>query len=502
MKRIRYVLLAFAVTLVAAGLFLPQFALQASAEEITVDQVVNEQNLAYGVAVMDNGTICAARGSSVNGFNALGEPDFTINLPTKKCGNLCAYGDYLFTTGNMIDHMNEIYVLKPGEWTSCKTLKAGQRAQAVTVDYNGNLYCINGSGTIKRAKISDVVALEDGDTINWAETYEPGYRALASDGKRYSQGIAVDGRGNIYILDRGFNSGTPAAVAGIYKYSPSSDSVSFMYFTSGNSHDLLTYAYDICADDYGTVAVAGRNNDEIAIFKPGNASADAIIIDALGFPQGVGRDKAGNIYFNASAQADETKNGIYRINLNHVATTGVKVAASKSVNVGKSVTLSPTISPSNATNKDVLYSSSNTSIATVNASGKVTGKKAGKATITMKTVQGRKTATCQVTVNKNPNPLAIKAKTATIKYSKLKKKAQTLAVTKVITFTKKGQGTMTYTKASGNKKITIAKSTGKVTVKKKLKKGTYKVKVKVKAAGNATYKPSAVKTVTFTIKIK
>lgn len=105
-------------------------------------------------------------------------------------------------------------------------------------------------------------------------------------------------------------------------------------------------------------------------------------------------------------------------------------------------------------------------------------------------------------IDKKANPLTIKPKTATVKYSKLKKKAQALAVTKVITFTKKGQGTMTYTKASGNKKITINKTTGKVTVKKGLKKGTYKVKVKVKAAGNANYKASAVKTVTFKIKVK
>ena len=106
------------------------------------------------------------------------------------------------------------------------------------------------------------------------------------------------------------------------------------------------------------------------------------------------------------------------------------------------------------------------------------------------------------TINKAANPLTIKAKTATVKYSNLQKKAQVLSVSKVITFTKKGQGTLTYTKSSGNKNITINKKTGKVTIKKGLKKGTYKVKVKVKAAGNTNYKASAVKTVTFSIKVK
>ena len=114
-----------------------------------------------------------------------------------------------------------------------------------------------------------------------------------------------------------------------------------------------------------------------------------------------------------------------------------------------------------------------------------------------------------VIFGKYANPLKISAKTATVKYSKLRKRTQTLAVTKVIKFVKKGQGTMSYTlssakkgKKSFKKYFKINKTTGKVTVKKGLKKGTYKVKVTVKAAGNSDYKESSVKTVTFTIKIK
>ena len=110
--------------------------------------------------------------------------------------------------------------------------------------------------------------------------------------------------------------------------------------------------------------------------------------------------------------------------------------------------------------------------------------------------------TLTFTINKAANPLAIKAKTATVKFSKVKKKAQTLKVSKVIKVVKKGQGAVTYVKKSGDKKITINKKTGKVTVKKGLKKGTYKVKVNVKAKGNANYKASKWKTVTFKIIVK
>ena len=114
-------------------------------------------------------------------------------------------------------------------------------------------------------------------------------------------------------------------------------------------------------------------------------------------------------------------------------------------------------------------------------------------------------------INQAANPLKISPKTATVKYSKLKKKTQTLAVTKVIKFTKKLSDKKTYTLVSAKKGsksfkkyFKINKTTGKVTVKKnkKMKKGTYKVMVKVKALGNSNYKASAVKAVTFTVKVK
>ena len=129
-------------------------------------------------------------------------------------------------------------------------------------------------------------------------------------------------------------------------------------------------------------------------------------------------------------------------------------------------------------------------------------KKAATYVITV-TGTGAYNGTANVTfkINKAANPLKVKAKTVKVKFSKLKKKAQKLKVTKVVKFTKKGQGTLTYKKVKGNKKITINKKNGKVTIKKGLKKGTYKVKIKIKAKGNVNYKASSYKTVTFKIKV-
>ena len=71
---------------------------------------------------------------------------------------------------------------------------------------------------------------------------------------------------------------------------------------------------------------------------------------------------------------------------------------------GDQFTLTATVKPDNATNKNVTWSSNNTSIVTVD-NGKLTALKAGTAIITVKTEDGGKTATCEVTVNAKINPV-------------------------------------------------------------------------------------------------
>ena len=82
-----------------------------------------------------------------------------------------------------------------------------------------------------------------------------------------------------------------------------------------------------------------------------------------------------------------------------VAVTGVKLSAiGIELPVGGSKRLSATITPSNATNKGVTWSSDNASVAAVNASGLITAKGEGTATVTVRTDDGGYTATCKITV--------------------------------------------------------------------------------------------------------
>lgn len=83
-----------------------------------------------------------------------------------------------------------------------------------------------------------------------------------------------------------------------------------------------------------------------------------------------------------------------------IEVSDLKISNSKlSLKVGKNSTLTVTISPSNATNKKIAWTSSNKSVATVDSNGKVKAVGAGTATITAKV--GNKTVTCTVTVTEN-----------------------------------------------------------------------------------------------------
>ena len=84
--------------------------------------------------------------------------------------------------------------------------------------------------------------------------------------------------------------------------------------------------------------------------------------------------------------------------------TGVTLdKAEVTLEVKETATLVATIAPANATNKDVIWASDNTAVATV-VNGVVTAVAEGSANITVTTVDGNFTATCAITIN----PISVK----------------------------------------------------------------------------------------------
>ncbi len=157
----------------------------------------------------------------------------------------------------------------------------------------------------------------------------------------------------------------------------------------------------------------------------------------------------------------------------------------QNVYVGKSFTLKvKAVKPANAS-KAVTYKSNNPEIATVNGKGKVTGKKPGKAVITVSSKTSSKVkAKCTVTVKQQVKKIQTastlvlqKGKSAVLKYGLSPQNASSKKVKfstsnkKVAAVNKKGKITA---KKAGKATITIASSDGfskakvKVTVKKKI----------------------------------
>ena len=105
----------------------------------------------------------------------------------------------------------------------------------------------------------------------------------------------------------------------------------------------------------------------------------------------IATDKAGNV-------TEKTVNVYYNDEV--VSVTGVSLDESSiTLDVGGNKTLTATVTPDNATNKKVRWSSDNEAVATVSEDGVVTAVAGGTAVITATTHDGLFTATCTVTVN-------------------------------------------------------------------------------------------------------
>ncbi len=103
-------------------------------------------------------------------------------------------------------------------------------------------------------------------------------------------------------------------------------------------------------------------------------------------------------YYGTEAETYAKNNGFTFVSLKEPV-TGVSLnKSSTSLTVGGTETLTATVAPSDATDPSVAWSSSDTSVATVDSNGKVTAVGIGTATITVITTDGSKTATCTVTV--------------------------------------------------------------------------------------------------------
>ncbi|MBO6299666.1 MAG: Ig domain-containing protein [Lachnospiraceae bacterium] len=137
---------------------------------------------------------------------------------------------------------------------------------------------------------------------------------------------------------------------------------------------------------------------------------------------------------------------------------------------GKTTTLTATVAPTDATDKTVTWKSDDTSVATVDDSGKVTAVKAGTATITATATNGTddtaddKTASCEVTVTEAEAPKVDVSK-VTLDQSTVSL-VEEETVTLIATVTPRDATDKTVTWSSDKTSVATVDADGKVTAVK------------------------------------
>lgn len=190
---------------------------------------------------------------------------------------------------------------------------------------------------------------------------------------------------------------------------------------------------------------------------------------------------AGTAIITATAADGSGVKATCKITVTNPVIKVTKVTLNKttaSVVKGKTLTLTATVTPTNATNKNVTWKSSNTKIATVDGNGKVTAVTAGTVTITCTAKADKsKSATCKITVT---NPAVKVTKLSMNKTSVDLLKGKTVQLKVTVTPSNATNKAVTWT--SSNKKIATVTSnglvkavgTGTVTITAKAKDGSGK----------------------------
>ena len=183
-----------------------------------------------------------------------------------------------------------------------------------------------------------------------------------------------------------------------------------------------------------------------------------------------------------TARTDNGKTATCTVTVNKAAPEKITVSpTSKTIYVGDTLSLTTQITPAEAADDKLTWSSNKTSVATVDANGKVTAKAAGTVTITVKT-SNNKTSTCTITVKDiEATGVTVNPTTTTLEVGK------TQTVTAKVAPDKASQA-VTWTSSNSNvasvdaKGVITAKAVGTATITAKTTNGkTASVTVTVKA---------------------
>ncbi len=228
---------------------------------------------------------------------------------------------------------------------------------------------------------------------------------------------------------------------------------------------------------YKTVTLVPSITPENALTAYTWKSSDTSIatVDENGKVKGVAVGTA-----TVTVSTSNNKTATCKINVKKAPTNVSFEKTTLKLGEGQTSVLTPILTPSNAYTK-YSWTSSDTTVATVNSQGKVAAKKAGKSVITVETLNG-KTATCTVTVSKGPSSVAIDKTTVQMGVGRTYQLNASITPSNAVTYCSWSTSKKSIATVSG-KGLVTAKGVGTAVITVKTSNGkTAECKVTVKAA--------------------
>ena len=246
-------------------------------------------------------------------------------------------------------------------------IKSDSEAASGGIVFDGNEGTVYGNVTLQ-----DDLTIDEGESLT------------------LDDGASLDANGHNVIVDGGtLDEGIKNSLGDSVKYTPTITTASL-----SNGTAEAAYSTTLLAD--GTVPITWSVTSGSL---PEGLSLDA----STGMISGTPTAEGGSTFTVTAANAYGSDSREFTLSIDKpvvIPVTGVKLdKTSLTLQETDSATLTATVEPDNATNKNVNWESSDTSIATVDASGKVTVISAGSATITAIAADGSgKSASCSVAV--------------------------------------------------------------------------------------------------------
>ena len=330
-------------------------------------------SLPYDLAMNDNADLPDTTSQVNNSFEKSDEDMFTVTM-----ANIGGHDEPNPTTSIKIDQSDYTVDLSNGVTTKQLTATTNPKGNSVSWSSSDkDVATVNSKGVVTpvKAGTAKITAKSGGKTAS----------------------ITVTVTGEIPP--------TPVKKNTIYATKPSGWSKMYAYVYTGDGASAVNNAA------WPGVEMTAADNCDQTGYKyevPDSLASNAkVIFNDGGSQQFPGSREPGLDYNGGTVRWDGSSSSLASVTcttnvpVTSVAITGAGVSSGKlSVRKGASAQLAATVNPSNATDRTVSWKSSDTAVATVDRTGKVTGVKAGKATITA--AAGGKSASVEVTVEDEP----------------------------------------------------------------------------------------------------